>query len=239
MNKKQELLKKEEEIKKIEHKITNRGIKSTKPDNIFISGYFHTGTNWLNNLIIENTPSDKLYMLMNQHTYISDNNTIERQGKHGKFKNELLSQKKTVIIYLIRDFETWLPSFLSESFGMKINNGILNCHYGWGEMNIYDLYCHIINTNVKLLRESKCNYIIGNLAILQKTKGYEILNLLEKYGFEFSKPYKPIDKHTKINKIAQNRQRSSINLNLYIKKINNETESYVKKLSNNLEYYFI
>lgn len=239
MNKKQELIKKEEEEQKFNNLTKNRNINCKIPDNIFVTGYFHTGTNWLNKLIIDNTPKGKLYMLMHQHRYISDQTTIEKQGKHGKFKTELLSQKKTVIIYLVRDFETWLPSFLSESFGMELKNGVLNCHYGWGEMNIYDLYCHIINTNVKLLRESNCNYIIGNLASLQKNKGFEILELLEKYGFEFSKPYKSIDKHTKINRVTQNRTRSNVNIDLYRKKINNDTEFYIKSLYSKLEYNFI
>ena len=40
------------------------------------------------------------------------------------------------------------------------------------DVNIYDLYCHIIQTNLNLLRNSKCNYIIANMKEIQKTKGF-------------------------------------------------------------------
>ena len=44
---------------------------------------------------------------------------------------------------------------------------------------------------------------------IQKTKGKSLLNVLEKHGFEFIKPYYFIDKHTKTGKIEQNQKYSN------------------------------
>ena len=97
MNKKQELLKKEDEERKFSKLIANRDLKCTKPDNIFISGYFHTGTNWLNILIIENTPNDKLYMLMNYIYVYTIKFDIDNRVQ--LFNNKLFYDELMIIYY--------------------------------------------------------------------------------------------------------------------------------------------
>ena len=68
-------------------------------------------------------------------------------------------------------------------------------------MNVYDLYCHIIQTNLNLLRNSKCNYIIVNMKEIQKNKGFIILELLEKLNFKFIKHIKKLVFILKIKKM--------------------------------------
>jgi len=205
-------------------------------NNIFVCGYYHTGTNWMKDLIIKNTPNNTIYTPKHEHKFILDNNKIFRFGKHGKLNNTILSQKKLVIIYLIRDFESWIKSFVRASYEVRIRNDIALSSYGWPSMNVYKLYCHIIRTNVELLRKSKCKYIIANLKSIQKSKGFQILNLLEKNSFIFKKPFKEIEKHTKTNKKEQNQKRKNINIKKYKKYNDDYVENLVKKLYNEIEY---
>ena len=172
---------------------------------LFVVGNYCSGTRWLNYLIIKNTPTNILYTLRNQHNYLDDNNYVKKNFKHGTLTEEILNQKQIVIIYIIRDFDNFLNSFLKNSYGVKIENGIIL----GTNMNIYEWYCHMIETNISLLKKSESNYIILNMEQIQKTKGKHLLNILEKHGFEFIKPYCFIDKHTKTKKIEQNRKYSN------------------------------
>ena len=171
---------------------------------VFVLGNYHSGTRWLNYLIIDNTPTNTLYSLRNQHEYLDDNNNIKKNFKHGILTEELLNQKHIVIIYIIRDFDNFLNSFLKNSYDKKIKNGIVS----GTNMNIYEWYCYMIESNISLLKNSGSNYIIASLEQLQETKGKSLLNILEKYGFKFIKPYNFIDKHTKTGKIEQNQKKS-------------------------------
>jgi len=52
-------------------------------DNVFVLGYYHSGTNWLACLVDQNTPAGSLYEFSgNKHKYLSDNNmVVEGAGK--------------------------------------------------------------------------------------------------------------------------------------------------------------
>ena len=171
---------------------------------LFVIGNYCSGTRWLNYLIINNTPTNHLYALRNQHKYLDDNNSVNHNGKHGILKEELLNQKQIVIIYIIRDFDTFLNSFSKNSYDKKIENGIVL----GTNMNVYQWYCHMIESNISLLRNSESNYIIVSMEQIQKTKGEALLNILNTYGFKFRKPYNFIDKHTKTGKKQQNQNHS-------------------------------
>jgi hypothetical protein len=172
---------------------------------LFVVGNYCSGTRWLNYLIIKNTPTNSLYALRNQHNYLDDNNYVKENGKHGFLSEELLNQKHVVIIYMIRNFDNFLNSFLKNSYDKKIKNGIIL----GTNMNVYEWYCHMIESNISLLKNSESNYIIVNMEQIQKTKGKSLLNVLEKHGFEFIKPYYFIDTHTKTGKIEQNQKYSN------------------------------
>ena len=172
---------------------------------LFVVGNYCSGTRWLNYLIIKNTPTNSLYALRNQHNYLDDNNYVKENGKHGFLSEELLNQKHVVIIYMIRNFDNFLNSFLKNSYDKKIKNGIIL----GTNMNVYEWYCRMIESNISLLKNSESNYIIVNMEQIQKTKGKSLLNVLEKHGFEFIKPYYFIDKHTKTGKIEQNQKYSN------------------------------
>ena len=160
---------------------------------LFVIGNYCSGTRWLNYLIIKNTPTNHLYALRNQNEYLDDNNNVKNNFKHGILKEELLNQKHIVIIYIIRDFDDFLNSFLKNSHEEKIENGIVL----GTNMNVYQWYCHMIESNISSLKNSESNYIIVSMNQIQKTKGVSLLNILETNGFEFRKPYDFIDKHTR------------------------------------------
>tara|TARA_B100000424_G_C22936076_1_gene498099 strand:- start:1282 stop:2010 length:729 start_codon:yes stop_codon:yes gene_type:complete len=220
---------KEDENEKKLLDIKRKNFKSL--NNTFVLGYYNSGTNWINYLIIENTPPNHIYTLRNQHKFISDHITIESQPKHGKVKDLTLSQKKCVIIYVIRDFDSWINSFLRNKYEVKIKNDIASSTYGWPSMNVYDLYCHIIQTNLNLLRNSKCNYIIVNMKEIQKNKGFIILELLEKLNFKFIKPYKEISVHTKNKKNEINRNFSNCDITKFKLKENKNIEKFIKDIA--------
>ena len=97
---------------------------------IFILGSYNSGTRWLNYLIIENTPKFRIYTLRNQHHYLSDNNQILRQFKHGVLEKQTLNQKNLLIIYVIRDFKSWLKSYLKNPY--DLNKVVpINDIYNW------------------------------------------------------------------------------------------------------------
>lgn len=171
---------------------------------LFIVGNYCSGTRWLNYLIIKNTPTNHLYALRNQHQYLDDNNNVKSNFKHGILKEEVLNQKHIVIIYIIRDFDTFLNSFSKNSYDKTIKNGIVL----GTNMNVYQWYCHMIESNISLLKNSESNYIIVSMKQIQKTEGESLLNILETHGFEFRKPYDFIDKHTKTRKTEQNQNHS-------------------------------
>ena len=75
---------------------------------IFVIGNYCSGTHWLNYLFIKNTPKNYLYTLRNQHQYLDDNNNVQNNFKHGILKEKLINQKNIVIIYTIRNFDTFL-----------------------------------------------------------------------------------------------------------------------------------
>ena len=171
---------------------------------IFVVSNYCSGTRWLNYLIIKNTPINHLYALRNQHKYLDDHNNVKIMFKHGILKEELLNQKHIVIIYIIRDFDTFLNSFSKNSYDKKIENGIVL----GTNMNVYQWYCHMIESNISLLRNSESNYIIVSMEQIQKTKGESLLNVLKTHVFKFINPYHFIDKNTKSRKIEQNQNHS-------------------------------
>ena len=184
----------------------------------------------LDGLIIKNTPTNYLYTLRNQHQYLDDSNNIKKNFKHGILEKDILKQKNIIIIYIIRDFDTWLISFLKNSYDKKIENGIIL----GTNMNIYQWYCHMIEKNISLLKNSKSDYIIVSMTQIQKSKGDSLLNILETYGFTFKKPYDFIDKHTKTKKKEQNQNhsndKSNLNNKINFERNNKEIENILKKL---------
>lgn len=194
---------------------------------LFVIGNYCSGTRWLNYLIIKNTPINHLYTLRNQHQYLDINNTVKNNFKHGILKKELLNQKHIVIIYIIRDFDSFLNSFLKNSYDKKIRHGfVLGTN-----MNVYQWYCHMIKSNISLLMKSEASYIIVSMKQLQKTKGEDLLNILETHGFEFKKPYNFIDKHTKTRKTEQNHKHYKDNCHL--KNVLKQTKETCKFERNN------
>lgn len=195
---------------------------------LFVVGNYCSGTRWLNYLIINNTPINQLYSLRNQHQYLDDNNNIKNNWKHGFLNEELLCQKNIVIIYIIRKFDTFYDSFSRNSYDKKIKNGIVL----GTNMNVYEWYCHMIESNISLLKNSDSNYIIVSMSQLQKTKGESLLNILEIYGFKFKKPYYFINKHTKTRKIEQNQNHSKKHSDerRVFERNNTKIENILKKL---------
>tara|TARA_B100000579_G_scaffold404535_1_gene389444 strand:- start:231 stop:668 length:438 start_codon:yes stop_codon:yes gene_type:complete len=143
---------------------------------------------------------------------------------------------------MIRDFDSWLKSFKNNQYEVKLKDDIVVnendessdiINYGWPSgMNVYDLYCHIIETNVELLRNSKSKYIICNLNYAQKDKGREIINILKEANIDTNKYFSPIDQHTKsAQKYSQNREYEDIDITYYRK----EENEYIKNIPN-IEY---
>ena len=193
---------------------------------LFIIGNYSSGTRWLNYLIIKNTPPNSLYMLRNQHAYLDDNNNVQKNFKHGILTETLLKQKNVVIIYIIRDFDTFLNSFSKNSYDKTIKNGIVL----GSNMNVYEWYCHMIETNISLLRNSGSNYIIVNMKQIQETKGESLLKALKTYGFNFREPYEFIDTHTKTKQHnIVNRKHS--NSTLQFKRNNTNIENILKNIA--------
>jgi len=201
--------------------------------NIFVLGNYSSGTRWLNYLIINNTPENNLYSLRNQNNYIDDENNIQKLHKHDILNEKILSQRNLFIIYIIRDFDSFLPSFIKGGF-KTVKEGIIVDE----NMNVYDWYCDMIKKNITLLRENSINHIIVNMKQVQKDNGENLLNILETCGFNFTKPYHFVDKHTKTgeknvkNRIFDNIPNYNFNRN------NIEIESIVEKLYNNTEINF-
>ena len=48
-------------------------------------------------------------------------------------------------------------------------------------MNVYQWYCHMIESNISLLKNLESNYIILSMKQIQKDKGKSLLNVLETY----------------------------------------------------------
>lgn len=195
---------------------------------IFIFGNYCSGTRWLNYLIIKNTPENHLYALRNQHSYLDDNNNVERNFKHGILTEKLLNQKNIIIIYIIRDFNDWLHSFSKNSYDIKIKDGIVS----ETNMNLYEWYCYMIETNISLLKNSKSKYIIVSMEQIQKSKGESLLNILETHGFKFIKPYNFIDQHTKTRKKEQNQKKVKTK-QFEFERNNTKIENILKTLAKN------
>ncbi len=156
---------------------------------------------------------------------MDDNNNIQSNFKHGILSKKLLNQKNILIIYIIRDFDTFLESFLNNSYGKKIENGIVL----GTNMTVYEWYSHMIETNIHLLRHSASNYIIVNMEQLQRTSGKSLLNILKIHGFEFIEPYEIIDKHTKKKKLnIKNRKYSK---SLTFERNNTNVENIIKTIT--------
>ena len=197
--------------------------KNKNSKKIFVIGNYCSGTRWLNYLIIKNTPINHIYSLRNQHNYLDDNNNIKKNFKHGTLTEEILI-KKNIIIYIIRDFNTFLKSFLNNNYDNIKNKIILNKKF-----TIYEWYCKLIEINVKLLRKFASNYIIVNMKQIQKDKGGNLLNILNNNGFNFIKPYKYINKHTKTKKDIINRTYSNLlNKNFNFEKNNKIIENIIQ-----------
>ncbi|MAI13131.1 MAG: hypothetical protein CMM15_03855 [Rhodospirillaceae bacterium] len=195
---------------------------------LYIFGNYCSGTRWLNYLIIENTPKNHLYALRNQHCYLDDNNNVGRNFKHGILKENLLHQKQIILIYTIRDFDNWVHSFSKNSYDKKIENGMVS----GTNMNLYQWYCYMIESNISLLKSSKSKYIIVSMEQIQKDKGESLLNILEKHGFELTKPYNFLNEHTKTRKTEQNQKLSKNNSNEFkFERNNTEVENLLKALA--------
>ena len=196
---------------------------------LFVVGNYSSGTRWLNYLIIKNTPSNHLYTLRNQHHYLDDSNNILKNSKHGVLNDKLISQKNIVIIYTIRDFDNFLESYLKNSYNTNIKNDIEK-KLKTTNMNVYEWYCYMIESNISLLKNSESNYIIVSMEQIQKTKGESLLNILETHGFEFKKPYDFIDKHTKTKKNTQS-QKIAEKKNLKFERNNKKIENIIQNLN--------
>ena len=206
---------------------------------LFVIGNYHSGTRWLNYLIIKNTPSNHLYTLRNQNQYLDDSNIIQRHFKHGVLNDKLLSQKNIVIIYTIRDFDNFLKSYLKKPYGTKIKNNIVYVSNATKEkkklistnMNVYEWYCYMIESNISLLKNSESNNIIVSMEQIQKTEGESLLNILETHGFEFKKPYDFINKHTKTEKKnTQNQERCNTSKEKF-ERNNKKIENIIQNLN--------
>ena len=122
---------------------------------------------------------------------------------------------------------------------VKIKEDIGSSTYDWPSMNIYDLFCYVILTNITILRNSNSNYIIAHMRYLQKSNGIELLELLEKVcNVGFNKPYKTIKKHTK-GKSDIGYNKIKVNPLKYKHHINIKLETEIKNLYNRMEYQFI
>ena len=146
----------------------------------------------------------------------------------------MLNQKKVIIIYVIRDFESWLPSHINNRYETSFNGDIISSTYEWPSMNVYELYCYMINKNLNLLKNSESNYVIVNMKKLQKSNGYDLIKLLKDHNLDFSKEFIPVLKHTKNNENKQNRDYNKVDINYYKKKSNKEIDDYVSSLT--MEY---
>ncbi|WP_299354134.1 hypothetical protein [uncultured Shimia sp.] len=221
-----------------EQKLLNNMISRARAGKItptvFTAGYYHTGTRWVNELIRTNTPSGLLYSPRNQHRYIDEQYRIAEFGKHGRLNPRLLGKDSPIIIYMVRDFETWVQSFLNNPYDVKICDDIASSSYGWPSLNVYDLYCHVTKTNISLLRESSSNFIIANLASNQKTKGFDILELLEQHGVSLTRPFSPILKHTK----TRSTRRTHFDVSIYKHHTDTEFETLIANSEASLEYKF-
>ncbi len=233
LNKKRELQR--------EQDLLNRLRAENPPDakrySIFTAGYYHTGTRWINELILENTPPGLIYSSKNQHRYIDDNYRLAEFGKHGRLDQRLLAQRALIVIYLLRDFDSWIQAFLNNTYEVRLDGDIASSTYGWPSMNIYDLYARVTKTNIGLLRESGANYVIANLGYCQRSAGMDLLELLELHGVQFSRPLIPILKHTKeIENRGLDRKRYDVSM--YKHRTDSELEDLIASSAEALEYRF-
>jgi hypothetical protein len=212
---------------------------------VFVSGYYHTGTRWIHKLIKEN--SEEHIIPAGWGTYISNENEEIRQSKHAELSDAILRDDSVIIIYMIKDFESWMKSFKHQQYEVILEDDVVLdpedrevLHHGWPSgMNVYDLYCYVIETNVRRLRDSRSKYIICNLSYIQTDKGAKIINILKKAGLKMKKDFVPIEKHTKTNEAklsekeeySQNREYEDIDISYYCKKEN----EYINNLPK-LEY---
>lgn len=200
-------------------------------NSIFVCGNKNSGTRWLNYLIIQNTPSDTIYTLRNQHYFFDDDNYVCHQNKHSILYENILQQKNNLIIFVIRDFESWLPSFLSNPYGSDIQSNTVYDESMTAYINIYRWYCNKILINIDKLKNSECNYILLSLKQVQQDNGISLLKLLETYGYKLINPYKLINKHVKSKKKNKfNRKYSKFNINYYRIELNHEIEMLFQKL---------
>ena len=58
-----------------------------------------------------------------------------------------------------------------EPYEVKITGNRGSSSYGWPAMNIYELFCHVVLTNIEILRNSNSNYIIAHMTNLQQSNG--------------------------------------------------------------------
>lgn len=224
------------ELRLLQNRRTRAESGSINPS-IFVAGYFHTGTRWINELIRLNTPRRTLYTLKNLHNYIDDSNRIAEFGKHSELNSGILSQETCIVIYLVRDFETWLQSYLNKPYDDVLDGDVAIPGYGWQTMNVYDLYCHVTTTNVSHLRRSGKNFVIANLGYLKQSKGTEILELLEQQGLHFARPIRPVIKHTKAIE-RRGVQRKIFEITDYKHHVDCEFEDLIAASRNALEYKF-
>ena len=187
-------------------------------DNIIVTGYYNTGTDWINNLIIENTPQNKIHSLVNKNKYIDNNCVIKSFNNYRQLEPELLENIHSLIIYMVDTFDDWIKLYNKNSDNKE------------SDQDIYDNFSKINHSNIKLLRKSNSNYIIVHIRDLQKSAGLKLLEILEKeLDFEFKKPIKII------NNINNNEN----NITTFNYEINIKFEEEIKKLKKRIEYQFI
>ncbi len=213
--------------------------ENNKFNSIMVVGYYNSGTNWLHKLLQENCIDTVVHP--NQHKYVNSNNERcshlndnQWRGKHGRISDRLMDTDDILIIMVVRRFENWLPTHLTNSYETKINDDIITSTYGWPSMNIYKLYSHVIKTNVNILRNSGRPYILCSLEEMQKDKGRRLINLLKIYNFKVKKDFVEINKNTKTKRHIQNNKRVPVNTNYYCKEKDPELDKIIDNLT--IEY---
>jgi len=210
--------------------------ENNKFNSIMVIGYYNSGTNWIHKLLEKNCIDKVVHP--NQHKYVNSNHKIcndvndnQWKGKHGRISDRLLDTDDVLIIMVVRRFENWLPTHLTNSYETRINDDIITSTYGWPSMNIYKLYSHVVKTNVNILRNSGRPYILCSLEDMQKDKGKRLINLLNIYNFKVKKKFIEINKNTKTKRRMQNTKRVKVNTNYYRRENDPELDEIIDNLT--------
>jgi len=212
-----------------------------KINKIKIYGERNSGTNFLYNLLNQNLINIEL---------CSGNYNDNSGWKHGYPKLHLFNNlNNTLFIFIIRDLEKWLKSMFITPYHFKKNYNInlflknklksnefrknhdVNIINNEKNLNIFQLRYNKINSYKSFFQFIK-NGIFINLENIQNDYGKNFIETLnKKFKIQIQLTFKPIIKHTKTNKIEQNKK---ININLNQKIIqkykNNEFEKFIHNL---------